>query len=275
MRKPSIGPIGAALLLVAVPHFGAQAPEQQSVQIRVLLPADDAQLTIENSATRQTGVIRRFVSPPLEVGKNYVYTLKAVWAPNNYTTITRVRNFTVRAGPEVTLDLRQADDKNPDTIVIRFVPTPPDVVNAMLKLAGVSKDDVVYDLGCGDGRIVIAAVEKFGAKHGVGVDLDPRRIQESKENVRAHGVDDRVEIRQADVLQIKDLSKASVVTLYMGDELDLALRPILLKQLKPGSRIVSHRFLMGDWKPLETQTLTGLDGDKYLIHLWKVGQDKP
>jgi uncharacterized protein (TIGR03000 family) len=277
MRWANVGLVWVLLQLVVAPAgtARAQAPESQTVQLRILMPAADARLSVEDVPTRQSGIIRQFISPPLETGKKYVYTLKAVWAPNNYTTITRVRQFTVRAGPEVTMDLRNADDKSPDKIVIRYVPTPPEVVEAMLKLAGVGKDDVVYDLGCGDGRIVIAAVEKFHAKHGVGVDLDPRRISESKENARAHGVEGRVEFRQADVLQIKDLSAASVVTLYMGDELDEALRPILQKQLKPGSRIVSHRFLMGNWKPLETQTITDRTGEKYLIHLWKIGETKP
>src|SRR5207245_485471 len=191
---------------------------------------------------------------------------------NNYTTITRTRKVSVMAGQEVDADLRQADDKQPDKIVIRYVPTPKEVVEAMLKLAEVGKDDVVYDLGCGDGRIVITAVEKFGAQRGVGVDIDPQRIRESKDNARAHQVADRVEFRQGDVLDIKDLSSASVVTLYMSDDLNLRLRPILQKTLKPGARVVSHRFTMGDWKPLKTITVTDRDGEKYRLHLWKIGE---
>jgi uncharacterized protein (TIGR03000 family) len=247
--------------------------ESKPVTLRVLLPHADAQLKIEGYLTRQTGTRRTFQSPPLEPGKKYYYTMTATWAPNNYTTITRTREVPVRAGQEIESDLRQADEKQPDKIVIRYVPTPQEVVNAMLKLGSVGKDDVVYDLGCGDGRIVIMAVKKSGAKRGVGVDIDPERIKESKANARQQKVDDRVEFRQGDVLQIKDLSEATVVMLYMSDELNLQLRPILRKLLKPGSRIVSHRFTMGDWKPAKTETITDDEGRKYRLHLWTI--EKP
>jgi uncharacterized protein (TIGR03000 family) len=248
------------------------APQQRPVTIRVLLPVADAQLMIDDTQTKQTGTERVFVSPPLETGVSSVYTVKAVWQPNNYVTITRTRKVAVKGGQQVEADLRQADDKQPDKIVIRYVPTPNEVVEAMLKLAEVGKEDVVYDLGCGDGRIVVTAVEKFGAKRGVGVDLDSERIRESKENAREHKVEDKVEFRQGDVLDIKDLSAASVVTLYMSDDLNLRLRPILQKTLKPGSRVVSHRFTMGDWKPLKSITITDQDGEKYRLHLWKIGE---
>src|SRR5262249_47425814 len=145
---------------------------------------------------------------------------------NNYTTVTRTRKVNVEAGKEVTVDLREADPRQPDNIVIRYVPTPPDVVEAMLKLANVGKDDVVYDLGCGDGRIVIAAVSKFGARRGVGVDLDPQRLRECAESARNAGVSDRVEFRKGNVLEIDDLSKATVVAIYMSEEVNLRLRPI-------------------------------------------------
>src|SRR5262249_30650639 len=151
---------------------------------RVFLPHANAQVVIEDIPTRQTGVTRTFVSPPLETGKIYTYTVTATWQPNNYTAITRTRQFTVRAGQEVEADLRQADDKQPDKIVVRYVPTPNEVVEAMLKLAQVGKDDVVYDLGCGDGRLVITAVEKFQARRGVGVDIDPERIKDSNANAQ-------------------------------------------------------------------------------------------
>src|SRR5262249_25611066 len=145
----------------------------------------------------------------------------------------------------VTADLRKADDKQPDDLFIRYLTTPQVVVEAMLKLADVGEKDVVYDLGCGDGRIVLTAVSKFKARRGVGVDLDPDRIKESKVNAKKYNVADRVEFREEDVLKLKDLGEASVVMLYMGDELNLRLRPMLKKTLKPGSRVVSHRFTMG------------------------------
>src|SRR5262249_35807087 len=227
---------------------------------------------IDDLPNHQKGIERVFVSPPLEPEVDYFYTVQAIWQPNSYTTATRTRKVAVKAGQEVKVDLRQADDKQPDKIVIEYVPTPQEVVEAMLKLAEVGKEDVVYDLGCGDGRIVVTAVEKFGAKRGVGIDLDPQRIRESNANAREHKVEDKVEFRQGDVLDIKDLSAASVVTLYMSDSLNERLRPILQKTLKPGSRVISHRFLMGDWKPLQTITITDREGEKYDIQLWKSGK---
>src|SRR5260370_24635171 len=236
-------------------------------RFRVNFPSTNADLGVDAPPPRRRGAAGFFAPPPLEPAMNHMYTIKAVWQPNNYTTITRTRKVAVKAGQEVEADLRQADDKQPDKIVIRNVPPPGEVVEEMLKLAEVGTDDVVYDLGCGDGRIVVTAVAKFGAKRGVGVDLDPQRIQESKANAREHKVEAKVEFRQGDVLDIKDLSSASVVTLYMSDDLNVRLRPILQKTLKPGARIVSHRFTMGDWTPLKTITVTDRDADKDRLHI--------
>ena len=136
--------------------------------------------------------------------------------------------------------MRQEDSRWPDDIVVRYVPTPAEVVEAMLKLGRVTKDDVVYDLGCGDGRMVIAPVRDGHAKRGVGVDIDPERIRESKANAKAAGVEDKVEFRVGNVLEIADLSTANVVLLYMGTDINLRLKPILLKTLKPGSMMSSR-----------------------------------
>jgi SAM-dependent methyltransferase len=121
------------------------------------------------------------------------------------------------------------------------------VVDEILRLARVGRDDTVYDLGCGDGRIVIAAARDFGAR-GVGIDLDPRRIDEANAAARAAGVTDRVRFVVQDLFK-SDLSGASVLTLYLFPELNARLRPKLLAELKPGTRIVSHQFLIGDWPP--------------------------
>src|SRR5262249_3439049 len=198
----------------------------------------------------------------------YTYKLTAVIKPNNYTTITRTKEVDVKPGQQVEADLGAPDAKWPDKIVIRYVPTPQEVVDEMLKLGKVGKGDVVFDLGCGDGRIVVSAVKKAGAKRGIGVDIDPERIKDSHATAKENGVEDKVEFRQQDVLQLKDLSDATVVMLYMGNELNMALRPILWKALKPGTRVVSHRFTMGDWKPEKTITVYDNEGEKYLLHLW-------
>ncbi len=143
--------------------------------------------------------------------------------------------------PWATLD---AQERAPD---IRFVPTPEKVVMEMLRMAKVTKDDVVYDLGCGDGRIVITAAKVFGAR-GIGIDIDPERIQESTQNAKNAGVTDRVTFLQQDLFTT-DLREATVVFLYLLSDLNERLRPKLLRELKPGSRVISHEFAMGDWKP--------------------------
>lgn len=137
-----------------------------------------------------------------------------------------------------------AQERDPDVI---FVPTPEEVVMEMLNTARVTQNDIVYDLGCGDGRTVITAAKVFGAR-GVGVDIDPVRIRESDENARKIGVTDRVKFIERDLFKT-DISEATVVFLYLLTELNIQLRPKLFKDLKPGTRIVSHEFDMGDWKP--------------------------
>jgi uncharacterized protein (TIGR03000 family) len=276
MRRFSSGALACAgfVCFLAISDLQAQQPSaRQEPAIIVVRLRPDAQLRFDGSPTRQTGVMRRFTSPPLEVGKDFSYVLSAVWEPNNYTTITRTRKVAVQPGKETEVDLREADPKQPDDIVIRYVPTPPEVVDAMLKLAEVGKDDVVYDLGCGDGRIVIAAVSRFSARRGVGFDLNPKRLKECADNARRAGVGDRVEFRQGDVLKIDDLSQATVVTIYMSEEINKRLRPILQKTLPPGARIVTHQFKMGDWKPLKEETIQGKDRFPYEIFLWKI--EKP
>ena len=151
-------------------------------------------------------------------------------------------------------------ERQPD---VPYVPTPPEVVDAMLELAKVKKGDVVYELGSGDGRIPITAAKRYGVK-AHGIDINPQRIQEANENAKREGVTDRVTFRTADLFET-DLSKANVVTLYLLPDVNLKLRPKLLKELKPGSRIVSHAFSMGDWEPDITRNLDGRT-----IYLWTV-----
>jgi SAM-dependent methyltransferase len=136
-----------------------------------------------------------------------------------------------------------APARRPDVV---FVPTPQEVVDEMLKVAKVGPKDVLYDLGSGDGRIPITAAKRWGTR-GLGVDIDPQRIAEANENARAAGVTDKVRFVQGDLFEM-DLSPATVITLYLLPDLNVKLRPTLLK-LKPGTRIVSHDFSMGDWKP--------------------------
>ena len=149
-----------------------------------------------------------------------------------------------------------------------FVATPPDVVERMLALAAVTKNDVVYDLGCGDGRIVIAAAEKFGAR-GVGIDIDPVRVAEAQRNAARAKVEHLVTFRVEDALAT-DVSGASVVTLYLLASQNVALRPTLMKQLRPGARVVSHNFAMGDWEPDVVDTFTSADRQTRTLYLWRI-----
>ena len=150
---------------------------------------------------------------------------------------------------------------------VPYVQTPHQVVEAMLRLADVTKDDVVYDLGSGDGRIVIAAARDFGAR-GVGVEIDPRLVAESYRWAAWAKVSDRVRFVQQDLFQT-DLTPATVVTLYITRELNLRLRPQLLRDLRPGARVVSHRFDMGDWVPDRHVRIQG-EGVSYDVYLWVV-----
>jgi predicted RNA methylase len=137
-----------------------------------------------------------------------------------------------------------------------FVPTPHEVVDAMLKVAKVGKGDVLYDLGSGDGRIPITTAQKYGIARGIGIDINPERIKEANENLAKSGVEERVRFVNADLFE-SDLSQATVITLYLLPELNLKLLPKLLKELKPGTRIVSHAFDMGSWKPEQALKVDG------------------
>lgn len=147
---------------------------------------------------------------------------------------------------------QEAPTRRPDVI---YVPTPEEVVEAMLQVANVTKNDIVYDLGCGDGRIPVTAAKKYGAR-GVGIDIDPQRIKEANDNVQKNNVGDRVKIVQGDLFE-QDLSPATVVTLYLLPSLNVKLMPKLMKELKPGTRVVSHAFDMGDWKPEKEMDVNG------------------
>ncbi len=144
---------------------------------------------------------------------------------------------------------------------VPYVPTPQSVVEGMLGMAGVNKNDVVYDLGCGDGRIVITAAKDYGAT-GIGVDLNPERIAEANSNAKEAGVEDKVTFYEGDLFDF-DFSKASVLTLYLLPDVNLKLKPKILSEMKPGSRVVSHAFSMGDWEPDEHMTIDGKN-----VYLW-------
>jgi len=186
--------------------------------------------------------------------------------PTNRTAFARVALFVWIAS--------LAAAQEPD---VPYVPTAEEAVQVMLKLADVKNSDIVYDLGCGDGRIVIAAAKTYGA-HGVGIDINPQRIREAKENAKKAGVENLVRFEENDLFK-SDIHEATVVTLFLLPKVNLRLRPKLLHDLKPGTRIVSNTFDMGDWKPEKEQMLNGDDSSGHYglsrrFFLWIVPQSE-
>ncbi|NJK35224.1 MAG: class I SAM-dependent methyltransferase [Oscillatoriales cyanobacterium SM2_2_1] len=172
--------------------------------------------------------------------------------------------------PEPVAQATPTPPRSPD---VPYVPTPDVVVERMLKLAGVKKGDIHYDLGSGDGRIVITAVSKFGALRGTGVEINPELVTQAQENAKKAGVGDRAKFVNQDLFQ-SDFSDATVVTLYLLPRINLKLRPQLLRQLKPGTRIVSHDFDMDDWKPDKVEVVQGPQRE-HTLYLWVVPKKVP
>jgi uncharacterized protein (TIGR03000 family) len=268
MTRRSLLFLGLAALLALAPAGGLAgvpkpatspgkpgAPDKKSElrpgHIKVLIPAA-ARLAIDDNETRATGAERRFTTPPLAPGRTASYTLTAVWEEGS-RRIKRMAVAKVRPGEETVVDLRPNSQDASSSQVI-YVPTPQKVVDKMLELAKVTKDDLVYDLGCGDGRVLVTAAKKYGAR-GVGIDIDPRRVQEALANVRKAGVEKLVEIRQGDALKVPDLARATVVTTYMLPEFMEKLRPVLREELRPGTRIVAHDYAIPAWPPQQTVTV--------------------
>lgn len=179
-----------------------------------------------------------------------------------FTSLAIVAVFVQLVGPN--LKLAEAQEGK----IVPYVPTPQKVVDRMLELAQVKKGDVVYDLGSGDGRIVITAAKEYGVK-AIGFEIDPERIKESQQNIKKAGVEHLVEIRRQDIRTV-DLSPASVLTMYLLPEVNMMIRPNIWREMKPGSRVVSHDFDMGDWKPLKTETIEDGSNWNHTLYLWHV-----
>lgn len=184
------------------------------------------------------------------------------------------RDFNAQAqqSPTTTIETpasTETPERDPD---VPYVPTPNEVVTQMLQIANVKKGDVLYDLGSGDGRIVITAAQKYGTR-GVGIDINPERISEANANARAAKVTDLVQFRQQDLFKT-DLSEATVVTLYLLPDINVKLRPQLFRQLKPGTRIVSHDFDMGEWKPERVVQVQG-PNRQHTVYYWVVPKTIP
>jgi SAM-dependent methyltransferase len=259
------GPYGSCTLQLTLPvsAIADWAPKRVSK-----LTIDDKDFSLPRGAKRQIKIDR-----PADPGT--AVTIVFDFWPNTYTNIIRTTKVTLPK--EATFAVDMTDTQPDDRIIPIYYPTPAAVVQEMCRMGKVGKDDVVYDIGCGDGRMVITAVKEFGAKKGVGIDIREELISLCKKNAKEAGVGDRVEFRQGDALKIMDWSDASVVLLYLGDYLNQALRPALQKTLKPGARIVSHRFKMGDWATDESKKInvTNNDGkpEDYVLHLWTIKKE--
>jgi SAM-dependent methyltransferase len=187
-------------------------------------------------------------------------------------TVARLAGITLVVALVQSVGLQLSLVRAQEGKIVPYVPTPQEVVERMLSLAQVKKGDVVYDLGSGDGRIVVTAAKKYGVK-AIGFEIDPERIKESHENIKKAGVENLVEIRQQDIRTV-DLSGATVLTMYLLPEVNLMIRPNIWKQMKPGSRVVSHDFDMGDWKPLKTEHIKDGSSWDHTLYLWHVEAGK-
>ena len=286
--RPTTRLLGLVLLIAAamiggqVYLVGAASPQGgKTIKLKLLLPPvvdlhDHKPVIVKVDGKEVKGEgDERSITVTTAKDKDHV-KVTATFETNNYTEITRPRKVVAKEG-EVVVDFRQKSKTELDEVVVAFIPTPQDFVNAMCKLAKITKDDVVYDLGCGDGRMVITAVKDFGAKRGVGIDIRPELVKKCQETVKQMGLSGKLSFREGDVLKLKheDIADASVVLLYMGDDINEQLKPFLKKNLKPGSRVISHRFLMGDdWPPEESVEVTNT-GEPYKgytekVHLWTI-----
>lgn len=276
--------IALCLLVVAAIATRGVAQEKVITTITILVPEKGQEETVVKVNGKQLdgdGSSRVFKTS-LDKGKEFKFKIEALIEPNNYTKITRRKEITIKGGEndnvKIVMTAEQPFDELSvtDDIKVRYVPTPDDIVDEMSKLAKITKKDVVYDLGCGNAIMLIRPIQKFSAKKGVGIEYDPDVMKLAVENVKKAKLEDRIELRQGDMLKLKpkDVEDATVVLLYIGDDLGKRVAPVLKNSLRTGSRIVSHRFKLGDWTPNRTVTVKGQDGGEYELHLWIVGEKK-
>ncbi|HEY2412570.1 MAG TPA: TIGR03000 domain-containing protein [Pirellulaceae bacterium] len=252
----------SAILLAGVIPADTLAQEwRKTVTVEIYLP-EGARLFMEGQEMSFKAPMHRFVSPPLQPGK-YTYTIKAI-VPGANGPQTVTRQLDVRPGDFESIDLRPPGER-PVTDV-EYEPTPQKVVDALLRLATVTKSDVLWDLGCGDGRIPVTAAKDYGCR-ACGFDIDPDRVKESLASARQHGVERLVTVEQRDIFKL-DLSQGpTIVTLYLLPRLNAQLLP-QLRKLPPGARVISIAHRMDDIMPDE-QIVVKTEEGEFDVYLWK------
>jgi uncharacterized protein (TIGR03000 family) len=260
----------------ATPVASQPAPAQTTsveryptTSVVVEVPAANAELVVNGSPVAGTGASRTFETASLPPG-THRYSFAVTWEPNGYTKMTRTKTVELRGGEKVRVDLTVEDPA--DRVRVIYVPTPVDIAAKMVEMAKVGPTDVVYEPGCGDARITIAAL-RTGARRGICVDIDAERARESKANVQAAGFADRIDVREGDALDVKQLSDVTVVLLYMGEHFNMLIRPVLWKELPIGARVVSHLFTMGDWEPDESASVMSEAGGFYQVYRWTITKE--
>jgi len=278
--------LGILTVAVAAAISGAQSDttkENISAVLELTLPRSSdppswgpnqvSKLEVDGKDYSTPRLTKRTLKVTTKKGADKVTVVYTFW-PLTYTRVIRTKVVKVENGKTVKVDFNKPDPDQPDQHFVIWVPTPRSVVEEMCKLADIKKGDVVYDIGCGDGRMVIHSVKKYGAKKAVGIEINADRYKKCLANAKKEGVEDKVTFKNMDALKIKDFAEADVVLIYLSNALNNALKPTLQKTLKPGSRIVSHRFTMGDWKPDKTLELELRDDDggldDYKLHLWTI-----
>ncbi len=266
-----------AVLVLLAPALTAQDNSGPTAEayLNVKVPAD-AKLQIGDRLTRQTGEMRRFVTPGLALNRNYTYAIKATFKDKDGKEVTVEETVQVTPGKTTEVDLtkpkavaKKGEEKEekrtrpPDVV---FVGTPPEVVDEMLKVADVKKSDLLYDLGCGDGIIVVTAAKKIGCKT-VGYDIDPKRVKEAKERAKEAKVEDLVTIEEKDIFTL-DLTKATVIATYLLDDLNKKL-VAQFKEMKDGTRIVCHDYDIPGYKP-DKKTTVDVNGRTHKVFLYTI-----
>jgi uncharacterized protein (TIGR03000 family) len=270
----------ALVVLVAVlasltgrPMF-AQQPGGGGVRskVKVSLPTANAELFIETKLTKTAGLVREFDTPDVEPGKRYEYQLKAVWKPNEETTITRTRTVKFSGGEEVNLDLTK--DDGTDDIVVKLKPMTADAISDICTEATITMTDVVVIPDCTDSRWPLA-VAKAGAKRVIALQADAVKAKLLRDEIRKTESAGAVDVLPTAPADYKDYAEASVVLLYLGEERNNSLRAKLLTDVKSATRIVSYKYAFADWKPKSTKKSVNSLGEEYPINTWVVtSEDK-